>query len=94
MIVTLLVVLGTLIALYGICVAHDMPTYAPAVFGVEAALTFAAGIGTVVFAVLRNIEYSSVSALVALALQCAFVLDAWRRGFPIHGAIVADFKRP
>jgi hypothetical protein len=93
-VLTLLFIVGVLLAVYGICVAHDLPPYAPLVFGLEAASTCAAGIGTTVFAVSRNVEMSAVCALVAITIQALFVLDAWRRGFPIHGAIVADFKRP
>lgn len=89
--IALLTIVGLLTAVYSICEANDIPPGAPIVFGLEAALTFAAGIGGVVFALRAEEHTASVFLLSAFALQVLYVLDAKRRGYRVQGVLVMDY---
>lgn len=90
--ISLLGLIGVLTSLHAICVANDMPSSAPAVFGLEAAAMFAAGIAVIVFALFGTPENSWIALIVAILLKCIFLLDAYRRGYKISGLIVREYK--
>lgn len=88
----LLALLGLLTCVYSILEANDLPEKLPVQFGLESALTFAAGVGAIVFSAFQDTEQASACLLGAIVLQALFIWDARRQGYRLDGAFI-NFTR-
>lgn len=87
----LLGILGLGICIYSIIEASQIPERTPMRFGLESALTFAAGVGAVVFTLSFEPDHASACVILACVLQALLFWDARRRGYVVRAGFV-DFR--